>query len=136
MLGHLSFQAPSLQLSGNADWAGRPVDVRIDAADDATVEDALATAYELWEEPGDWDVRARRVAADQLLATYNEAWRKDGPALDADGFAARLALEAVVAGSDGQFELWYDGGELFDGRSVVVTGSLDDGPQGASIVGS
>jgi hypothetical protein len=135
VLGRLVHDARVAQFSGRARWAGSDVDMRVDGTPAAPHDDALATARALWRADRSWDARARRVAADQLLALYNDTWRDAGPALDAAAFGARLSPSSVVAFGDGEFELWYHDDGLFGGHAIRVVGSIADGPQGATIEG-
>lgn len=119
---------------GNASFGGVLVDVLVAPASDDGLDDALATAHALWPDADDWDARARRVAADQLLPTYFEAHGgPDAARLGSEDFVARMQPAGVSLFEDGEFELWYDDGGLFEGRAIRVAGSLRDGPQAADL---
>jgi len=133
-LGHLVLDKSAVQYVGKARWAGVDVDVSLSGDDADTLAAALETAHALWDFDADWDVRARRVAADQLLPAYNSEWRGDEPELDTVAFAGRLVPCLVVAMPDGEFELWFNDGGMFGGHLIRVVGSLVDGPQAADIV--
>ena len=135
VLGQLARDTKLRQYAGKASWAGREIEVFIEAKDKQELDEALAHAHELWRATADWDARARRVAADQLLGEYNDDWRGDDPEIDADAFASRIAATLVSVRADGSFEFWYDDDKLFLRHSIRVEGSLDDGPQGAYIDG-
>lgn len=135
VLGHLARDQQLAQYAGKASWAGREIEVFIEAKDKHELDEALAHAHELWQATADWDARARRVAADQLLGEYNGEWRGDDPEIDADTFASRIAATLVSVRADGSFEFWYDDDKLFLRHSIRVEGSIEDGPQGAYIDG-
>jgi hypothetical protein len=135
VLGRLVLDERIAQFTTRSRWAGADVHVMVDGKSADARADAIATAHALFDSADEWDARSRRVAADQLLALYNDTWREDGPELDAAAFAARLVPESVVAAGEGHFEIWYADADLFGGHSVRVVGSLGDGPQGATIEG-
>ena len=65
--------------------------------------------------------RARRAAADGMLAGYNETWADDGPGvLDAEGFMAHMRLKTVTVELDGSATYWYNDGDLFAGHAITV----------------
>jgi hypothetical protein len=135
VLGRLVLDERIAQFTGRSRWAGADVHVLVDGASTDAHADAIATAHALFDAADQWDARSRRVAADQLLALYNDTWRDDEPVLDAGAFAERLVPESVVAAGNGEFEIWYGDDDLFGGHSIRVVGSLADGPQGATIEG-
>jgi len=46
-----------------------------------------------------------------------------------------MELEAVQVEPDGSFEFWFGDGWMFAGHSIRVTGSLENGPDEASMEG-
>ena len=96
----------------------------------------LKTAMALFSAHKDCDIRARECAAKELLSVKNGAWLEDGEKkFTADQFKNRMTMESIKVSPNDKFELWYDDGDLFWGHSIVVYGTLKDGPQRAEMCG-
>lgn len=122
------------------DWLGTEVSLSFDRMDEAEMKQSQNTAKALLAGAADWDRRVREYAADELLELAND-WSQD---MDEDGgavevtreqFMERMELEAVQVEPDGSFEFWFGDGWLFAGHSIRVTGSLENGPDEASMEG-
>ena len=46
-----------------------------------------------------------------------------------------LTVESIGIGSDGTYTVFYDDGDLFWGHVIIVSGSLDGGPDDTTIAG-
>ena len=62
----------------------------------------------------------------------NEAAHKK---LTPEDFMARMELSAIQVEPDGEFEFWFEDGEMFYGHSIHVMGNLTDGPDWAQMEG-
>ncbi len=122
------------------DWLGTEVSLSFDRKDEEEMKQSQNTAKALLAGAADWDRRVREYAADELLELAND-WSQD---MDEDGgavevtreqFMERMELEAVQVEPDGSFEFWFGDGWLFAGHSIRVTGSLENGPDEASMEG-
>ena len=120
------------------DWLGGQISLVFDVGEDRA--GALQNAKALLADAAGWDRRVREYAADELLELAND-WSQD---MDEDGgavevtreqFMERMELEAVQVEPDGSFEFWFGDGWLFAGHSIRVTGSLENGPDDASMEG-
>lgn len=77
---------------------------------------------------------ARLVAAEELLAIYNDEWNEDEP-LDEEEFMARLTLDDLSVAPDGSAELFYQDDGLFAGHTVLVSLGADGNFEDADIAG-
>ena len=120
------------------DWLGAEISLVFDQ--DENRADCVMNAKALLADAAGWDRRVREYAADELLELAND-WSQD---MDEDGgavevtreqFMERMELEAVQVEPDGSFEFWFGDGWLFAGHSIRVTGSLENGPDDASMEG-
>lgn len=106
---------------GKVPFGGSTINLSVTGDADATLEliDAgLATVSALDCE------RLKRYAAQQLLETYNDAWRGgDEGELDAEAFCARLDAKAITVEADEGASVWFADNGLFAGHTVWV--SLD-----------
>ncbi len=121
---------------GKTTWNDNPVRITFDAENDKPPEEALASARLLWAEQKGWNQRIEDYALKELLDLKNDAWLEDGDSpLTPKDFLRRMTLTSISVSSDGEFEFWYDDGDLFWGHSIMVSGDLKDGPSNAGIHG-
>ena len=82
------------------------------------------------------DRRVRECAATKLLKVKNSSWLDDGEKpMTKDKFIAKLKLDVICFYGDSTFNFLFDDADLFWGHSVVVRGTLDNGPEDADIEG-
>jgi hypothetical protein len=82
------------------------------------------------------DARAKAYAAGELLTLFNEHWSDDDePEYSGDDFTKCITLTGVCGYEDGDFDIWYDDGELFCGHAIHVRGNLREGFSVAGIEG-
>lgn len=121
---------------GSALWGGRTVSLNLNAAQEPELSAAIRNASTLWEQQSAWSRRLEDCALTHLLTLKNDCWLDDDEqSLGPEEFRARLRLESVTVEPDGEFEFWYNDGNLFLGHSVRVDGNLTDGATHASIRG-
>ena len=46
-----------------------------------------------------------------------------------------MKIESITVHPDGGFEFWHNDGDLFWGHSILISGSLVEGPNSADIPG-
>jgi hypothetical protein len=121
---------------GKAAWGADTIVVQMEAENEVELAASLRTARALWDDQAAWAERIRAFAVQSLLPRKNESWLDEGEAeMTPAGFRAGLRLESVTVDAEGGFTFWYDGGDLFWGHSIEITGSLRDGPTRADIPG-
>lgn len=64
--------------------------------------------------------RVRGEVADKLLALHNRVWNQSGRPETREGFAARIALEALDVNEDGTATAYFSDGDLFWGHTIEV----------------
>ena len=124
-------------LSCDLPWRGAPIQVTMEPGDG--VEAQRRTFLALRAEAEDWERRVRYCAADQLLElarAWAEDGEKDGGAapLTREEFLSRLELESIQLTPEG-FAFWFADGDLFWGHAVQVSGTLEQGPVHAEMMG-
>lgn len=121
---------------GSPTWANEVIGLNLSMDNCDSIEQPLAVAGELWDSETEWNNKIIECAVQYLLPLKNDTWLEEGEAeLTADDFKKRISLEAITVYPDGTFEFWYDDGDLFWGHSIMVSGSLVDGLDGAGIHG-
>lgn len=113
-------------------WVGQTVQLTFDADAERKASTAGLKAI-LADVPG-WNGRILSCAAGALLERLNRSLAEDGEAaMDENGFMEAVQVESIQMGEDGTFTAVLNDGGLFYGSSIVVTGSLTDGPTAAEV---
>jgi hypothetical protein len=122
--------------SATTSWGEVRIELHLAAESADDIERALATAHALARDRAGWDRRVQEFAVAELLPLKNESWLgEDESEFDAAGFLRRMRLQSITAYPDGSFEYWHEDGDLFWGHSILVRGTLADGPTDADIPG-
>lgn len=120
----------------SVEWNGKVVRASFNSENESDPVPALNVARKFWADEAGWDRRVREFAVQELLNLKNESWLSEGEReLSSDEFKARMTLESIALYPDGSFEFWHHDGGLFWGHSILVSGSLDEGPTNADIPG-
>ena len=125
----------------DVDWLEQSIQLTYDQADEEEMKAARQTALSLMADQAGWDEKVRAFSADHLLSQANDRVRdeaQDGEEpeeITREYFMQRIELESIQVYGDGRFEFWFNGGDLFWGRAVHVTGSLAGGPADAQMEG-
>lgn len=104
------------------DWLGATVTLSFDREEEEKMRQSQATARTLLAGAEEWDRRVREYAGEELLDLFEE----EGLSMD------QMELEAIQADCWGGYGFWFSDSE---GRSVHVTGDLENGPHDADLEG-
>ena len=125
----------------DVDWLGQSIQLTYDRGTEEEMKAARQTALALMADRAGWDEKVRAFVADYLLSQAND-WARDEAQdgeepeeITREHFMQRIELESIQVYGDGRFEFWFNGGDLFWGRAVHVTGSLAGGPADAQMEG-
>lgn len=134
--GNLTLDRSLNMFEGEAIWNGTRVRLCFDTDGSQDVSRGLKVAERLWDDEKSWKQRIEDHAIANLLTLRNEDWLQDGEAtLTSNEFRGRMKLMTISIDRDGGLEFWHDDGDLFGGHSILVSGSIDDGPTEADIAG-
>jgi len=123
-------------LETQALWQSKPITLQLslDGCDDQTA--LMKSARTFWEAQEAWDRRVRGCAVSELLDLKNDSWLEgDEGAVTEDEFQRRITVESITLYPDGEFEALFRDGDLFWGHAIIVSGTLESGPDDASIAG-
>jgi len=121
---------------GETQWNGQTIRVTFLAVDDRVSDEDLKIAEALWSDQAGWKKRIDEYVVEELLDLKNDAWLDENESeLTAEQFLAAIELTSITISYDGEFEFWFDDGDLFWGHSIMVSGNLKDGPTDAGIHG-
>lgn len=114
-----------------AEWLEDKISLVFDQEEDRV--DCLLNAKMLLGSARGWDRWIRALAADKLLALANES-AEDGE-ITREQFMERMEPESIELRAEGGFEFWFGDGDMFQGRSIHVSGDLRHGVDDAEIEG-
>jgi len=118
-----------------APWNGSKIKVWFEA-DWEALPATLRVAHELWKDAAEWHHRILDCAVSGLLGLKNDTWLdEDEEPISADEFKRRMAIEVVNIDKDGGFSFQFGDDDMFFGHSIMVSGTLGDGPTEANIAG-
>lgn len=114
-------------------WDGIEVDLELDASEQEDLDIALKYAESMWDNSSSWNQRVLDFAVQELLA---DVWleENDKP-LSPDEFKSRLTLISICISPDGEFDFWFNDGNLFWGHSIVIVGNFQNGLTDAQLAG-
>lgn len=121
---------------GDTQWNGVTVRVTFPEEQDKVPDDVLRTAESLWSDQAGWKKRIDEYVVKELLGLKNDAWLdEDETELTTEELLAAIELTSITISYDGEFEFWFDDGNLFWGHSIMVSGNLKEGLTDAGIHG-
>jgi hypothetical protein len=134
--GTFTFDRRAGYYSAEVKWVGETIELRLNAEEPDEIKSCLKIARDLWSQQSSWKTRIDDFAAQALLALKNDRWLEDDETeLSPEDFKSKMTLQSISIYPDGNFDFWYDDGDLFWGHSIQVSGSLADGPTSAGIPG-
>ncbi|MCJ8311738.1 MAG: DUF2262 domain-containing protein [Saccharospirillaceae bacterium] len=122
---------------GEVSWINKPIRISVSLDEETdSPESGLATIESLYKDASNWSKKITDYAVSQLLELKNENWLSEGEQkLDAAAFINSMKLESITVYPDGEFEFWHNDGDLFWGHSILISGTLTEGPNYAEIPG-
>lgn len=115
------------------DWLGTTISLVFDRKEERA--DCVSGARKLLAEARRWDGRVREYAAGELSAPDGgrpEDAGETGP-VARESFMEGMELESIEIRGDGSFVFWF--GDQDTGRSIRVSGDLENGPKEAVMEG-
>lgn len=102
---------------GTANYAGMELSVRLDTDGGVDASKAEAALKTMLTGTNDLIVRAQNYAADEMYGNL-EDWY-DEP-LTREEFIDRIGIPEITVSNEGEASLFFDGGELFAGHTIIV----------------
>ena len=123
--------------SGEGTWNGKHCLIHLDVDEDGaeTANESLDTLKKLMSYCREWDQKARKYAAAELVECANDWAEEEEKEITEDEFAKRLSISEVCASIDGDFEIFYDDDDMFYGHVVIVSGNIETGIDDADMAG-
>lgn len=109
-------------------WNNSEVEVRFLPDKNGEIEQGIETAIELWKKTSSWDEQIKNYAANELLPIKNDSWLNDKEEeLTTTMFINCMTLISITFYEEGEFEFFFDDGDLFWGHSIHVSGDIKNG---------
>jgi hypothetical protein len=122
--------------AADVEWVGGEIELNLKTEDPVESESCLKIAQELWSQAVNWNSRINDYAVQELLSLKNDAWLgEEETEFSPQQFISKLTLQSISIDPGGEFEFWYDDGDLFWGHSILVSGDIERGPTDAGIHG-
>lgn len=123
-----------------ATWAGEECSLYFDWDENLDIqENALETAYVLFQQEDEWGKKIRDFASENLLDLAND-WLQDNEDTELeevtkDMFISSMSVDSISVYPDGDFEMYFLDGDMFWGHSIVVYGNINGVFTSAEIAG-
>ncbi|MEZ6056648.1 MAG: DUF2262 domain-containing protein [Planctomycetaceae bacterium] len=135
-VGEFEYQERKDRYMTMAKWMGEDVEVHLDANDMSGCRRAVAACEAIWADQTRWNGLLHSAIVADLLKLKNSDWRQRGePKLTKADFEHRIALTAVTFSFSGDFEFWFNDGDIFWGHSISVRGDVKDGVSDVALAG-
>ena len=119
----------------NAFWNDVEIELFL-STDLNQIEDLETLALKIWEDQTKWDLKLKAKISNDLLKLKNEAWlEEEESSITMDEFQSKLVLENIVIFKDGDFEAYYNDGDLFWGHSISVEANINGSMSDAMLSG-
>jgi hypothetical protein len=120
-------------------WLGKIIGAsfEVDIDDKESWHDSMSILRMFYDMQDVYDAKFRAYAAKELTELAND-WRDDDEAPDEiteKDFAKRIILTNFCVGSEGNYSVWYEDGDMFYGHTVAVYGNIKTGIECAEMMG-
>lgn len=132
--GTLTFDSTYEHYGATVTWAGKSIELMLEAETEDELEAALQVAGNLWDHQITWRQQIESYILQEMLDPYNNNWREaDDPELTSEEFLSCICLGLTCVNPGGEFEFHYGDNDLFGGHTIMIVGSLSDGLTDARI---
>jgi len=136
VLGTLKYTRESGEFTATNNWGNQKISLSLDIEDMDDLDAVKAAAHILYEDQETWNKRIVDYAVRELLPLKNECWLEENEAkLTEEQFKEKMELDSISVRKDGLFQFWHGDGNMFFEHSILIEGSIIDGPQNADIPG-
>ncbi len=135
--GTLSFDPAFDWFETEISFGGQTIKLNLSALNEAEAAPLLANAETMAADEASWFARLQECAAG--MVDISNEWNEEqddwtGP-IDSATFIARIKLESLNFHQDDFFQAYFDDDDLFWGHSIVVSGTMAEGPKEAATAG-
>lgn len=140
LLGKFELDKSVKTFEKQVSWAGEEGHLYFDwNEDESEMKAALETAYALFSNQKEWNMKIRRYAAEELTELAND-WLQDNEEAEVEEiteemFMKLMELDSISVYADGDFNFFFYDGEMFWGHSIIVSGNINGEFTSAEIAG-
>lgn len=140
MLGKFALNKRVKLFEKRISWAGEVCSLYFDWDEDKHImKSALETAYALFKEQDEWNIKIKMYASEELVELANDWLQDDDEAevdeITKDMFMDFMKLSSISVYPEGEFELFFFDGDMFGGHSIIVDGNSNGVLTSAHIAG-
>ena len=136
LLGTFTYDRQVKWYTNSILWVNKMINLNLSIEKMDELDEVLKVAHILYKDQIIWNKKIIDYAVSELLPLKNESWlEEDEVELTDDQFKKRMKLETVTVYEDGSYEFWHNDSDMFWGHSILISGNIIDGPNGADIPG-
>ena len=118
-----------IRLTLDGEW-NKPEEISTD-----TAAELALSARKLWDDETRWLKRCEEFVVRDLYELAH-SWAQDREeALTKEEFLDRIKPQSLGVSPEGDFDVWFNDGDVFAGHGILVYGTLEKGPEGAEMHG-
>lgn len=119
------------------EWNGMSIDLTIDDGEEDVLQGEAEMAAKIVQNMDIWMQDSCNQAADTWLEVKNTEYlaaEEGEEPLTREEFIANLTPECLQIFDDGDFAIWFDDGNMFNGRLILIWGNLKEGLEEVEVV--
>jgi len=118
------------------EFNGEAANLILEADNNNSFENSKKFAKQILKNHKKWEKNIQDFAVSKLLKLKNDTWLdEEEEKVSAQEFIDKMKVESVIMFHDGEFEFFYNDGDLFWGHSIQIRGNIKKGLDDADIVG-
>lgn len=136
-LGKFELNKDYGSFNGNVNWLGKNISVslNVDIDNKKSWTKALKTVQVLHDQQEEFNLEFVKFYGEKLTDLAND-WLEDGnEKITKNDFINRISLSEIIVDFKGNYNAFYDDGDMFDGHTIDVSGNIKTGINSANITG-
>ncbi len=126
--GHLIWDPNTDCFRGKHSWSKMMIEIIFYTDENQSLTPSLEIAENLWTAEHDWNERLEDFITQKLIPLKNKSWLEKGEPLLTEGECKkRIKLLSITIFPEGQFEFYYHDDDIFDGHTIQITGTQENG---------
>lgn len=136
-LGKFELNKDYGSFNGNVNWLGKNISVslNVDIDNKKSWTKALKIVQALHDQQEEFNLEFVKFSGDKLTDLAND-WLEDGnEEITKNDFINRISLSEIIVDFKGNYNAFYDDGDMFNGHTIDVSGNIKTGINSANITG-
>ncbi len=134
--GKLQLERGPDWFTGTQEWCGSKIELMLIGEEVEKPFKADKQAIKLFNFQDKWNEKLKEEIIQELLRNKNENWlNEDETPITKEHFINRINIISISVWEDGDFEVWYNDGDLFWGHDINVNGNIAKGIEDVGLAG-